>query len=259
MSRTDTGDFVHGIRPQRDPVTQQTAFVPTQGLILNFCEEIEKDKTVPPNSYVLLIDEINRAKTARVFGELLYLLEYREKEVELQNGKPFSIPSNLYIIGTMNTTDKSIALVDYALRRRFAFLDLVPVKDGQSSVLGKWMESKGIGNATDVEQLFVALNKAVAQKYASVDGGNSQSTQEQAVNEKWFSDELFASLGITNIMPLIAEYEYQSSRAELEEKYGLDALRELQTERLEAMATSNQHITLKEQATATCLFGIERR
>jgi 5-methylcytosine-specific restriction enzyme B len=219
-------DFVHGIRPQRDPVTQQTAFVPTQGLILNFCEAIEKDKTVPPNNYVLLIDEINRAKTARVFGELLYLLEYREKEVELQNGNGFSIPSNLYIIGTMNTTDKSIALVDYALRRRFAFLDLVPVKDGQSSVLGKWMESKGIGNAADVEQLFIALNNAVAQKGEALMVGHSYFMQEQAVDEKWFSDELLRFTWDYYIMPLIAEYEYQSSRAELEEKYGLDALRQ---------------------------------
>jgi 5-methylcytosine-specific restriction protein B len=219
-------DFVHGIRPQRDPVTQQTAFVPTPGLILNLCEEIEKDKTVPPNNYVLLIDEINRAKTARVFGELLYLLEYREKEVELQNGSRFSIPSNLYIIGTMNTTDKSIALVDYALRRRFAFVDLVPVKDSQSTVLGKWMESKGIGNAADVEQLFIALNNAVSQKDEALMVGHSYLMQEQAVDEKWFSNELLRFIWDYYIMPLIAEYEYQSSRAELEEKYGLAALRQ---------------------------------
>jgi 5-methylcytosine-specific restriction enzyme B len=219
-------DFVHGIRPQRDPDTGKTAFVPTPGVFLNFCKEIEKDKTVPPNNYVLLIDEINRAKTARVFGELLYLLEYRDKTVELQCGEPFSIPQNLYIIGTMNTTDKSIALVDYALRRRFAFVDLVPVKDGQSVVLGKWMESKGIGNAADVEQLFVALNSAVAQKDEALMVGHSYFMHQQAVDEKWFSTELLRFIWDYYIMPLIAEYEYQMSRAELEEKYGLAALRE---------------------------------
>lgn len=219
-------DFVHGIRPQRDPVTQQTAFVPTPGLMLNLCAEIAKDTSVPPNNYVLLIDEINRAKTARVFGELLYLLEYREKEVELQNGSRFSIPPNLYIVGTMNTTDKSIALVDYALRRRFAFVDLVPVKGGQSTVLSKWMESNGIGNAADVEQLFVALNSAIAQKDEALMVGHSYLMQQQAVDEKWFSPELLSFIWDYYVMPLIAEYEYQMSRAELEEKYGLAALRE---------------------------------
>lgn len=219
-------DFVHGIRPQRDPETQQTAFVPTPGLILNFCSEIANDKAVPPNNYVLLIDEINRAKTARVFGELLYLLEYREKEVELQNGSRFSMPPNLYIIGTMNTTDKSIALVDYALRRRFAFVDLTPVKNGQSTVLSKWMESNGIGNAADIEQLFIALNNAVAQKDEALMVGHSYFMQQQAVDEKWFSPELLRFIWDYYIMPLIAEYEYQMSRAELEEKYGLAALRE---------------------------------
>ena len=73
---------------------------------------------------VLIIDEINRANLSRVFGELLYLLEYRDKTIPLAGGKSFSIPDNLYIIGTMNTADRSIAIVDHALRRRFAFLEL---------------------------------------------------------------------------------------------------------------------------------------
>jgi 5-methylcytosine-specific restriction protein B len=219
-------DFVHGIRPQRDPVTNKTAFVPTPGLILNFCGQIEKDKAVPPNNYVLLIDEINRAKTARVFGELLYLLEYRERAVEIQNGNSFSIPPNLYIIGTMNTTDKSIALVDYALRRRFAFVDLAPVKSGQSTVLSKWMDANSIGNSADVEQLFIALNNVVAQKDEALMVGHSYFMQQQAIDEKWFSPELLRFIWDYYIMPLIAEYEYQMSRAALEEKYGLGSLRE---------------------------------
>lgn len=218
-------DFVYGIKPQAGP-DGKTAFIPTAGVFLNFCAEAEKDKSTPPPNYVLLIDEINRAKTARVFGELLYLLEYRDKAAELQCGITFRIPENLYVIGTMNTTDKSIALVDYALRRRFAFVDLVPVKDGQSSVLGKWMESKGIGNATDIEQLFVALNSAVAQKDEALMVGHSYFMQQQAVDEKWFSTDLLRFIWDYYIMPLVAEYEYQMPRAEIEEKYGLAALRE---------------------------------
>jgi hypothetical protein len=219
-------DFVHGFKPERDPVTKLTAFVPTPGLFLRLCEEIENDKTTPRPHYVLLIDEINRAKTARVFGELLYLLEYREKAVELQNGTHFSIPPNLYIIGTMNTTDKSIALVDYALRRRFAFVDLIPIKNGQSVVLRKWLESNGISNAAEVDSLFIALNTAIAQKDEALMVGHSFFMPKQAVEEKRFSPELLRFMWDYYILPLIAEYEYQTPRAELEEKYGLTALRD---------------------------------
>ncbi len=76
---------------------------------------------------MLIIDEINRANLSRVFGELMYLLEYRNESIPLAaGGKPFQIPSNVYLIGTMNTADRSIALVDHALRRRFSFIRLHP-------------------------------------------------------------------------------------------------------------------------------------
>jgi 5-methylcytosine-specific restriction enzyme B len=164
-----------------------------------------------------------------VFGELLYLLEYRERAVELQNGTKFSIPSNLYIIGTMNTTDKSIALVDYALRRRFAFVDLVPVKNGASVVLRKWLDANGITNAAEVDALFLALNKAIAQKDEGLMVGHSYFMQKDAGAIKRFSDEMLRFLWEYYILPLVAEYEYQLSRSALEERYGLDALRSAKT------------------------------
>ena len=219
-------DFVHGIKPECDPGTRRTSFVPTPGIFLRLCEEIRKDTATPEPRYVLLIDEINRAKTARVFGELLYLLEYREKEVELQNGMRFSIPPNLYIIGTMNTTDKSIALVDYALRRRFAFVDLVPVRNGQSVVLSKWLESNGIVNAAEIDRLFVGLNNAIAEKDEALMVGHSYFMLKQALNERRFSPELLRFVWDYYILPLVAEYEYQLTRIQLEEKYGLSALLE---------------------------------
>ena len=91
-----------------------------------------------------MIDEINRGNVAKVFGELYYLLEYREREVRLQySGAPFSLPKNLYIIGTMNTADRSIALVDLALRRRFHFQEFHPDDAPIKDLLRHWLTKQG--------------------------------------------------------------------------------------------------------------------
>ncbi len=114
-------DFVQGIRPKTNYGQLSYAIVP--GRFLEFCQQAAQ--RIGP--CVLIIDEINRANLVRVFGELMVLLEYRDRQIALAGGgPPFAIPSNVYLIGTMNTTDRSIALVDHALRRRFAFLPLYP-------------------------------------------------------------------------------------------------------------------------------------
>lgn len=115
-------DFVQGIRPQPGP--NGTLHYPVvAGRFLAFCERA----AAVPGRAVLIIDEINRADLARVFGELMYLLEYRERSVRLAaDGRHFAIPANVRLLGTMNTADRSIALVDHALRRRFAFIALQP-------------------------------------------------------------------------------------------------------------------------------------
>lgn len=115
-------DFVQGIRPQPGPHgTLHYPVVP--GRFLSFCQ---RAATVTGRA-VLIIDEINRADLARVFGELMYLLEYRDRSVRLAaDGRSFAIPPNVRLLGTMNTADRSIALVDHALRRRFAFIALQP-------------------------------------------------------------------------------------------------------------------------------------
>jgi len=99
------------------------------GRFFDFCERARKRDGLS----VLIIDEINRANLARVFGELMYLLEYRQGDTDgiplAGGGGRFHIPTNVRLIGTMNTADRSIALVDHALRRRFAFLRLVPDYD----------------------------------------------------------------------------------------------------------------------------------
>ena len=93
--------------------------------------------------HFLIIDEINRGQIAKVLGELYFLLEYRDREMNLQySDKPFSLPENLYIIGTMNTADRSIALVDLALRRRFYFVEFHPDDEPVKGVLRRWLEAK---------------------------------------------------------------------------------------------------------------------
>ncbi|MEM7133229.1 MAG: AAA family ATPase [Chloroflexota bacterium] len=118
-------DFVQGIRPLPS-VNGSTQFVMKPGRFLGFCYRA----TEVSGPAVLIIDEINRANLTRVFGELMYLLEYRDGEALLAgNGESFRIPPNVYIIGTMNRADRSTSFLDHALRRRFAFVQLRPNYD----------------------------------------------------------------------------------------------------------------------------------
>ncbi|MEG4308100.1 MULTISPECIES: AAA family ATPase [unclassified Microcoleus] len=113
-------DFIQGIRPQSQDGGLTYPLVP--GRFLEFCKQAEARE----DTCVLIIDEINRANLSQVFGELMYLLDDRDRTVKLASGQQFTIPKNVCIIGTMNTADRSIALVDNALRRRFAFIPLSP-------------------------------------------------------------------------------------------------------------------------------------
>jgi hypothetical protein len=116
-------DFIQGYRPKS--VNGQLVFNLEDGVFKRFCDQA-RASTEP---HVFIIDEINRANLSTVFGELMYLLEYRNQSIQLQSGELFSIPENVWIIGSMNTADRSIALMDHALRRRFAFLNLLPNYD----------------------------------------------------------------------------------------------------------------------------------
>ncbi|MCD8209099.1 MAG: AAA family ATPase [Bacteroidales bacterium] len=121
-------DFVMGYKPKKEG-----GYELKHGSFYNFCKKAEKD---PENDYFFIIDEINRGNISKIFGELLMLIEneYRGEAgralgISLaydEAGEPFSVPENLYIIGMMNTADRSLALIDYALRRRFSFFEMKP-------------------------------------------------------------------------------------------------------------------------------------
>jgi hypothetical protein len=114
-------DFIEGLRPVVDD-EGRVRFEPVPGEVLRFVEEIG----TKPEARFILIDEMNRANLSRVFGELMYLFEYRDEQIDLRITKGFSLPQNLRFVGTMNTADRSIRSIDIALRRRFEVFELPP-------------------------------------------------------------------------------------------------------------------------------------
>ena len=146
-------DFMQGIRPQSKDGKLTYPVVP--GRFLEFCKKAEFCQ----DTCVLIIDEINRANLAQVFGELMYLLEYRNQEIPLAGGNRFRIPENVRIIGTMNTADRSIAQIDHALRRRFAFIELRPNYD----VLIKYHLNTSFA-VMDLINVLKQLNQAINDK-----------------------------------------------------------------------------------------------
>ena len=130
-------DFVQGFRPTIAP-DGQPGFKLRSGPLIHAAERARQE---PEEDHFLVIDEINRGNIAKLFGELYFLLEYREQGIRLQySDDEFSLPTNLYIIGTMNTADRSIALVDLALRRRFYFVEFHPDRPPVQGLLHRWLE-----------------------------------------------------------------------------------------------------------------------
>lgn len=130
-------DFIQGLRP--DVSIKQLLYLREEGPFLRIARAAKAD---PDSYFVLVIDEINRGDPARIFGELLFALEYRDEPVTLAQGGTLTVPPNLIIIGTMNSVDRSVALVDYALRRRFSFIRIDPDPEVIESVHGDTLLGK---------------------------------------------------------------------------------------------------------------------
>lgn len=133
-------DFFEGYRPITDTDGQLT-YELRQGPFARMSEIAESS---PAAEHVMIIDEINRANLPKVFGELLYLLEYRDDPAYTQYrpDEPFTVPEKLYLIGTMNTADRSIALVDAAMRRRFHFVPFFPHEGEVAGLLRRWLDAR---------------------------------------------------------------------------------------------------------------------
>ena len=138
---TSYEDFFEGYRPAGTGDDGGIRYELTPGPLARMAEQAE----ATDEQHVMIIDEINRGNLPRVLGELLFLLEYRKESVQTlyRPEEPFELPENLWFIGTMNTADRSIALVDAALRRRFHFLPFFPDKWPMAGLLARWLEREG--------------------------------------------------------------------------------------------------------------------
>ena len=144
-------DFVQGFRPTLKK--GKAGFVLRNGPLVQMAKAARQSE----EEHFLIIDEINRGNLSKILGELYFLLEYRNQKMQLQySDKAVSLPDNLYIIGTMNTADRSIALVDLALRRRFHFVDFHPHKPLIHGLLSRWLAQ----NAPDMQWVSRVVDKA---------------------------------------------------------------------------------------------------
>jgi 5-methylcytosine-specific restriction protein B len=157
-------DFFEGFRPA-EKSNGMVSLEKVDGPLKRIAEAARAN---PDEKYVLIIDEINRGNLAKVFGELYFLLEYREEEISLMYSKTekFSLPTNLIFIGTMNTADRSIALVDSAIRRRFKFIHLDPTSEPCSQILSKWLQANDLPAVAGA--IFENLNNSLAKYEFSI-------------------------------------------------------------------------------------------
>ena len=206
-------DFFEGFRPAADAESGTVSLELRPGPLRRLATEAKEH---PDQAFVLVIDELNRANIAKVFGELYFLLEYRDQGVEvLYGGDPFTLPTNLYFICTMNTADRSIALLDAAMRRRFAFVELHPATEPTASALSTWLEREELPPVAGV--ILKLLNAAIEDRDAHI-GPSYFMTKDQ-------SKERLARIWRTQIVPLLQETHYDrwmsmASKFDFETLYG---------------------------------------
>ena len=181
---------------------------------------VDKANRAKHRNFVLVIDEINRGNLAKIFGELYFLLEYRHRKISLQySAEPFELPDNLFIIGTMNTSDRSIALMDAAMRRRFAFRELHPSHKPVSGVLSAWLAAHQHNQlGQEPAALLNQLNTKIKDPAFSI--GPSYLMPKRGELTADVLDRIWSS----EILPLLEEHHYGEGKDVLKQ-YRLETLR----------------------------------
>ena len=187
-------EFIQGLRP--DTTSEKMSFKTVDGVFKRIADKALNDQE---NNYVIIIDEINRANISKVFGELITLIEddkrwgeLNQTSATLQSGDPFAVPNNLYIVGTMNSADKSISLIDAALRRRFEFIEQKP--------------NAALVNDTQMRAVLTKLNEQLADQLDSSD---------LLIGHSYFMGKTIEELPTVlnnSIIPLLYEYFYDNKK-----------------------------------------------
>ena len=201
-------DFIEGYRPN------ENSFKLEPGVFLQFCKKANAD---PGRNYFFIIDEINRGNLSRIFGELLMLIEnkHREETVSLAYSKKlFSVPNNLYIIGMMNTADRSLAMIDHALRRRFGVFTMTPAFDTPrfKQYLQSLESTKMIALIDEINKLNSDIKKSLGKGFMI---GHSyfcdKNKETDPVTDSWLY-----SVVTYEIIPTLEEYWFdEEEKAEL--------------------------------------------
>ncbi len=204
-------DFVEGFRP-----TEKGGFELKRGIFRNFCE---RARALAETPHVFIIDEINRGNLSRIFGELLMLIEADKRSANYAasltySDDPFHVPENVHILGMMNTADRSLALVDYALRRRFAFETLEPAfgSDYGKKAFRDFLERQGAERA---------LTGRIVERMENLNGKirkDSELGSGFQIGHSYFvpkdgdtpSEDWYRRIVETQIAPLLREYWFDS-------------------------------------------------
>lgn len=210
-------DFIEGFRPN------ENGFKLEKGLFYKICKKAESN---PKERFYLIIDEINRGNLSKIFGELLMLIESDKRGDELTlaySELPFSVPSNLFIIGLMNTADRSLALIDYALRRRFSFIRIEPAFDSPKFI--KAFNDKFDQDFNKIIEIIKKINDAIEDDKSLGSGfkiGHSYfcpDIKDRKGNKRDIEDII-----TYEIIPLLEEYWYDNPDSIIQWKDALNGV-----------------------------------